>query len=316
MESGWIKLHRQIEEHWLWEDKESFDKRSAWIDLLLIANHTEKKVLFKGELIIIKRGQILTSIRGLAEKWRWSVNKVYRFIKLLESDSMLKKESDKDRTLLTLVNYSVYQDRENTNEHSNEYSSGNSDGNSDGNSNEHSSRNSDGNSNEHSSRNSDGNKNDTQAETVTETKQERKELKNKKKEKNEKKNQEVSNDTSCTEPEVPSAAVQDMKEEPVKETFVIALPLNDKTEYQVSLTKVSEYKELYPAVDISQELRNMRGWLLSRPDKRKTRRGITRFINDWLARSQDKGKPRDYRKEPHDDKNIIHHDDDPYAEWR
>ena len=172
MESGWIKLHRKIEEHWLWEDKESFDKRSAWIDLLLTANHTEKKVLFKGELIIIKRGQILTSIRGLAEQWRWSVNKVYRFIKLLESDSMLKKESDKDRTLLTLVNYSVYQDRENTNENSNEHNSGNSDENSSGN----------------NSGNSDENKNDTQAETVTETKHERKELKNKKKEKNEKKN--------------------------------------------------------------------------------------------------------------------------------
>lgn len=310
MENGWIKLHRQIEEHWLWEDKESFDKRSAWIDLLLIANHTEKKVLFRGELIIIKRGQILTSIRGLAEKWRWSVNKVYRFIKLLESDSMLKKESDKDRTLLTLVNYSVYQDRENTNENSNEYSSENSDGNK----NENSSRNTNENSNEYNSGNSDGNKNDTQAETVTETKQERKELKNKKREK---KNQEVSNDTSCTEPEVPSAAVQDMKEEPAKEIFVIGLPLNDKTEYQVSLTKFNEYKELYPAVDISQELRNMRGWLLSNPDRRKTRRGITRFINSWLARSQDNGKPRDYRNEPHHpDKNSTHQDDDPYAEWR
>ncbi len=304
MESGCIKLHRKIEEHWLWEDKESFDKRSAWIDLLLTANHTEKKVLFKGELIIIKRGQILTSIRGLAEQWRWSVNKVYRFIKLLESDSMLKKESDKDRTLLTLVNYSVYQDRENTNENSNE------------NSNEHNSGNSDENSSGNNSGNSDENKNDTQAETVTETKQERKELKNKKKEKNEKKNLEVSNDTSCTEPEVPSAAVQDMKEEPAKEIFVIGLPLNDKTEYQVSLTKVNEYKELYPAVDINQELRNMRGWLLSNPNRRRTRRGITRFINSWLVRSQDKGKPLDYRNEPYPYKNSNHQDDDPYAEWR
>ena len=123
--------------------------------------------------------------------------------------------------------------------------------------------------------------------------------------------------TSCTEPEVPSAAVQNMKEEPVKETFVIALPLNDKTEYQVSLTKFNEYKELYPAVDISQELRNMRGWLLNNPDRRKTRRGITRFINSWLAKKQDKGKPCDYRNEPHHpDKNSTHQDDDPYAEWR
>lgn len=33
----------------------------------------------------------------------------------------------------------------------------------------------------------------------------------------------------------------------------------------------------------------MRGWLLSNPNKRKTRRGIEKFINGWLSREQDKG---------------------------
>ena len=129
MHDGWIRLYRKLQECWVWEDKEPFDKRSAWIDLLLTANHADVKLLFNGELITVQRGQILTSVRKLSVKWKWSVNKVYRFLKLLESDKMLQKESNKDRTLLTIVNYSVYQ--------GGEYTNGNSDGYTDGSTNEY-----------------------------------------------------------------------------------------------------------------------------------------------------------------------------------
>lgn len=70
---------------------------------------------------------------------------------------------------------------------------------------------------------------------------------------------------------------------------VITLTLNDKTEYGVTQKMVDEYKELYPAVNVMQELREMKGWCNANPSKRKTRRGINRFINSWLAREQDKG---------------------------
>ena len=133
MHDGWIRLYRKLQECWVWEDKEPFDKRSAWIDLLLTANHADAKLLFNGELITVQRGQILTSVRKLSVKWKWSVNKVYRFLKLLENDKMLQKESNKDRTLLTIVNYSVYQGCEYTNE----YTNGNSDGYTDGSTNEY-----------------------------------------------------------------------------------------------------------------------------------------------------------------------------------
>ena len=135
MHDGWIRLYRKLQECWVWEDKEPFDKRSAWIDLLLTANHADAKLLFNGELITVQRGQILTSVRKLSVKWKWSVNKVYRFLKLLESDKMLQKESNKDRTLLTIVNYSVYQGVEYTNGNTN----GNSDGYTDGSTNEYNS---------------------------------------------------------------------------------------------------------------------------------------------------------------------------------
>jgi hypothetical protein len=69
---------------------------------------------------------------------------------------------------------------------------------------------------------------------------------------------------------------------------VIELPLNDGSEHAVLPEAVVEWKHLYPAVDVMQELRNMRGWLLANRQKRKTRRGIERFINSWLAKRQDK----------------------------
>lgn len=73
---------------------------------------------------------------------------------------------------------------------------------------------------------------------------------------------------------------------------VISLPLNDGSEFPVGQDMISEFSGLYPAVDIMQELRNMRGWLLNNPKNRKTRSGIRRFINSWLSREQDKPKAR------------------------
>ena len=179
MSSGWIKLYRQLQDCWIWQRNEPFDYRSAWIDLLLSANHSDKKILFNGELITVKRGQILTSIRKLSAKWKWSVNKVYRFINLLEDDEMLQKESDKDRTLITIVNYSIFQCCEYTNENSSENTNGNSD--------------------EYTS----DTPTETPTNTPTEHKQECKEYKNDKNEKNEKKEKkEVTNVTKKKEPAV------------------------------------------------------------------------------------------------------------------
>lgn len=69
----------------------------------------------------------------------------------------------------------------------------------------------------------------------------------------------------------------------------ISLPLNDGTEHSVSVEQCQEWAGLYPAVDVIQQLRNMRGWLDANPAKRKTKRGINAFIVRWLAKEQDKG---------------------------
>lgn len=97
--------------------------------------------------------------------------------------------------------------------------------------------------------------------------------------------------------------------EQLKNSSVISLPLNDGTEYEVMQEMVDEFESLYPAVDVMQELRNMRGWLLHNPRKRKTKRGINTCINAWLARKQDKGKGGSGRlgESGSDHRNVYEH---------
>ena len=70
----------------------------------------------------------------------------------------------------------------------------------------------------------------------------------------------------------------------------IKIPLNDKSFYCVPLEKIELWKETYQAVDVEQELKKMVAWCDSNPTRRKTKRGIAKFINGWLSRKQDESK--------------------------
>ena len=71
---------------------------------------------------------------------------------------------------------------------------------------------------------------------------------------------------------------------------IISIPLNNQSDYSVSQAQVDEWQTLYPSVDVSQELRNIRGWNLSHPEKRKTQSGILKHINTWLSKAQNHPK--------------------------
>lgn len=109
---GWVILHRKIFDCWLWKEK-PFDKARAWVDLLLIANHKDEKVLVDNEILVVPRGSLMTSIVKLAERWGWSRGKVMRFLDVLESEQMLNTKRTPDGTLVNVVNYEVYQLDEN-----------------------------------------------------------------------------------------------------------------------------------------------------------------------------------------------------------
>ena len=90
----------------------------------------------------------------------------------------------------------------------------------------------------------------------------------------------------------------------------ITLELNTGEEYGISSKDISEWTELYPAVDVMQCLRNMKGWLSSNPTKRKTSKGIRRFITRWLQKEQDNGGTRGYNKISQTNSKNINYDED------
>src|SRR6056297_3625205 len=102
---GWIKLYRQIQNNWLWETEKPFDKRSAWIDILLMVNHKKKKIPFDNSFVEVDKGERITSERKLAKKWGWSRTKVRNFLELLQKDNMLEVKKTTKRTTIKVVNF-------------------------------------------------------------------------------------------------------------------------------------------------------------------------------------------------------------------
>lgn len=106
-DGGWIKLHRKIINNWIWDDPE---KLRAWLDILLMVNHEDKKTLVNGNLVVIHRGERLTSISKLAVRWGWSRQRVRNFLDLLEQDEMCTTIRTTNGTTIKLSNYADYQD--------------------------------------------------------------------------------------------------------------------------------------------------------------------------------------------------------------
>lgn len=133
MNTGWIKIHRKIEENDLWL-KEPFSKAQAWIDLILLANHKPGTLTVRGNIISIERGQVGWAKESLAKRWKWSRNKVLRFLEYLEGQNQIiqvqkliqelngstlsKTKQQKSRILglITIINYEEYQKIDTTND--------------------------------------------------------------------------------------------------------------------------------------------------------------------------------------------------------
>ena len=110
--TGWISLHRSIEDHWLYTEDRKFSRLEAWIDLLLMVNHKDNKTVHDGKLVLVKRGSRITSLRKLGERWNWSITKVDTFLNLLQDDEMITVKKDSKKTLVSIVNYDLYQNED------------------------------------------------------------------------------------------------------------------------------------------------------------------------------------------------------------
>lgn len=120
---GWIKLYRQSTDNKLYFS-EPFDKWHAWTDLLLMVNHEKKQFIAKGQLVNLEPGQTITSLPILADRWKWSVNKVRRYLGMLVGMGMCNINGTAHGTTITVVNWAKYQGRGHADGYANEYADG------------------------------------------------------------------------------------------------------------------------------------------------------------------------------------------------
>lgn len=96
--------------------------------------------------------------------------------------------------------------------------------------------------------------------------------------------EEEGKNTSSAAPASPTPPAELVPAEP----SVISFLLNDGSEFGVTKTQANEFRNLFPGIDVMQELRNLKAWSLANKQNRKTRSGAMRFVTSWLSRAQNR----------------------------
>lgn len=96
--------------------------------------------------------------------------------------------------------------------------------------------------------------------------------------------EEICSQQTCVSAEQ-ATGEQELPDDPV----VITILTNTGEEWPVTESLVSQMSELYPAVNITQEFRNISGWAIGNQKKRKTKSGMMKFITSWMSRAQNSG---------------------------
>jgi hypothetical protein len=107
-ERGVFGLDRGVLEHEIFPDI-AYSEKEAWIWLIAEAAW-KKRTRRVGEYTAnLERGQLLASVRFLAEKWKWSKSKVERFLNKLKTETMIETHSETGITIITVCKYAKYQ---------------------------------------------------------------------------------------------------------------------------------------------------------------------------------------------------------------
>lgn len=113
MIGGWIKLYREIQNHWVWDNPQYL---KWWITILLSVNHEDKRFPIGMEIYICKSGQSFRSIDGWTELFSCSKKTTIKFFDMLKKDNMILSETvgsgNRRKHLLTVVNWDEYQAKE------------------------------------------------------------------------------------------------------------------------------------------------------------------------------------------------------------
>lgn len=106
MNTGYVKVHRALLHHWLWENPKEL---RAWLYLLFEAEWTDKTIPYGDETITLKRGQLSTTIRTLQGAWGYYSQATLNLLEKFEKFGMIVRNSTRIMTIITIVNYDLYQ---------------------------------------------------------------------------------------------------------------------------------------------------------------------------------------------------------------
>lgn len=104
---GWIKLHRGIMDHPIWNKAEYL---RAWVYLIFAAAYEEKQVTVGNAVYTCRRGEIITTVSLLSSKLFLSKNQTDYLLRKLRFANMIQTESSTLCTRIIICNYDKYQD--------------------------------------------------------------------------------------------------------------------------------------------------------------------------------------------------------------
>lgn len=105
---GYIPISRKIFNHPFWKEERVYSFFEAWLDMIRTAKYNAETVLVKGRCLSIPRGDLVASVRYLANRWNWHRGRVERFLKMLKEQDMIKTRTETGISIISILNYDTY----------------------------------------------------------------------------------------------------------------------------------------------------------------------------------------------------------------
>ncbi|MCL5266763.1 MAG: hypothetical protein M1469_01505 [Bacteroidetes bacterium] len=107
LNEGWIKIHRSILLHPVFQDSELLH---LFLYCIAKANHRDSRLLWKGDESTLKRGQFLFGRKKASKETGIKQSSVYRRLMILKNLEMVDVQSNNKFSTVTVLNYGKYQD--------------------------------------------------------------------------------------------------------------------------------------------------------------------------------------------------------------
>lgn len=114
MREYWLKLHRKILDNPI--VTKDGDHLAIWIWLLCEAAYKPHDRYFGTKRITLQPGQLITGRDQIAKELKIHPSKIQRVLKLFETEHQIEQQTSRQGRLISIVNWSDYQDCEQQNE--------------------------------------------------------------------------------------------------------------------------------------------------------------------------------------------------------